>query len=62
MLCIFEFLDKERIREDIKNGLKIWDKYIQGLRAELLIVVPAASEKSAARTNLKNSRFPIKKS
>ena len=49
-------LDNERKIEDIRNGLKIWDKYIQGLKTELMILVPAASEKSEARTKLENKR------
>ena len=49
-------LDNERKIEDIRNGLKIWDKYIQGLKTELMILVPAASEKSESRTKLENKR------
>ena len=42
--------------EDIQTGLRIWDKYIKGLKAELAILVPTASDKSTARTNLENKR------
>ena len=52
-------LDNERKIEDIRNGLKIWDKYIQGLKTELMILVPAASEKSEARTKLENKRYQL---
>ena len=52
----FNVSDNESELEDIRNGLKIWDKYIQGLKTELLILVPTASEKSTARTNLENKR------
>ena len=47
--------DNEEI-EDIKTGLRIWDKYIKDLKAELAILVPTASDKSTARTNLENKR------
>ena len=53
----FNVSDNESELEDIRNGLKIWDKYIQGLKTELLILVPTASEKS---TYLKASWMKVK--
>ena len=55
---VISFVSVNRIEiEDIEAGLRIWDKYIRGLKTELLILVPTASEKSTARTNLENKRY-----
>ena len=53
---IYLILGNNEEIEDIQTGLRIWDKYIKGLKAELAILVPAASDKSTARTNLENKR------
>lgn len=53
---IYLILGNNEEIEDIQTGLRIWDKYIKGLKAELAILVPTASDKSTARTNLENKR------
>ena len=55
--CLSETLAKKI--QDVTSGTQVWDKYIRQLRAELLILVPAASEKSSASTNLSNKRYII---